>query len=224
MCVVRLHGVLMLLAPPKWGGGPWPTASVPIWAPLLLLVFGLSQLPIMALFPIVFWFLLLHVRKEKTVEQDMVFNLLQLLIVFMTLLCVIILYFGVHTNLLFDVDMQVEGMDSYNNRLRWYSDQLDSTLPTPGIISFPLLVWRLLMLAWSFWLVSAIIRWASWGWRAFSQDRFWRWTPPRAVQSSVSGAQTGEKDVSSEKKAETSEESMPTEEANNSDSAGDDAS
>ena len=160
-------------------------------------------------------------RKEKTVERDIIFNLLQLLIVFMTFLCVIILYLGVHTNLLFNVDMQVEGMGSYNNRLRWYSDQLDSTLPTPGIISFPLLVWRLLMLAWSFWLVSAIIRWASWGWKAFSHEQFWRRTPPRAAQSSVSIPQTTEKDVSSEKQAESAEKK---EETDNTDSTGDDAS
>ena len=142
-------------------------------------------------------------------QRILIFLQEQLTILFITLLCVIVLYLGIHTNLLFDVDMQVKGMGSYNNRLRWYSDQLASTLPVSGIVSFPLLVWRLLMLAWSFWLVSAIIRWASWGWASFSHEGFWRLNikSPSTVKRS---SQADEKDVSQDKEVDEADEKTPS--------------
>jgi len=47
-------------------------------------------------------------------------------------------------------------------------------LPRPWVVSAPLLVYRLAMLAWSLWLALAVIRWARWIWACFSERGIWR--------------------------------------------------
>jgi hypothetical protein len=41
-------------------------------------------------------------------------------------------------------------------------------------VSVPLLVYRLVMLAWSLWLALAVIRWARWIWACFTERGLWR--------------------------------------------------
>lgn len=146
----------------------------------LLLVIGLSQIPVVVGLPIVIWFVMLSWRKRHQVEPWWTFDLLQLFLVFLTFVAAGCLYSAIHTNLLFDVDMQVEGAMSSNRMLRWYVDQTESALPQPVMYSVPILVWRFLMLLWAFWLVSRVISWVRWGWTSFSTGGLWRPSPPRA--------------------------------------------
>ena len=73
-----------------------------------------------------------------------------------------------------DLDMPVQGMGSSNGRLIWYVDRVEGALPTPAILSLPVLVWRIAMLLWSLWLVSALLAWLQWGWQAFADGGLWR--------------------------------------------------
>src|SRR5690554_5993817 len=84
------------------------------------------------------------------------------------------LYAAIHTNLLFDVDMQVEGAKSYNGLLRWYIDRTTAILPEAGVISLPIWVWRGLMLLWALWLSWRLIHWLPWAWRCFSEQTTWK--------------------------------------------------
>lgn len=140
----------------------------------MLLVIGMSQLPYVALIPVVGWFAALTLRQSQMPEKWWKFDLVQLVLVGMTIAAAATLYAAVHTNLLFDVDMQVAGAQSYDSLLRWYVDRSGSELATPAIVSLPLLVWRVLMLAWAFWLVSRLLSWVPWGWQAFSEGGLWR--------------------------------------------------
>jgi len=168
------HLVLLLIAAFLLGRSRRSPLKTWEW---LLLAIGVAQIPaLLVLFP-VFWFFVLAWREREPVERWWVFNLLQLGLVLMTLIAVGVTYGAIHANLLFDVDMQVQGANSTNNVLNWYVDQVDDALPGAGIFSLPLYVWRLTMLGWALWLVSRLLKWAPWAWRAFSKGGLWRPIP-----------------------------------------------
>jgi hypothetical protein len=144
------------------------------WHEWFLLVIGMSQLPVVVMLPVVFWFVLLAWRGRDPQKQWWKFDLVQLGCVFMTLAAIGALYAAVHTNLLVDIDMQVDGAGSTNRALTWYADRVDGTLPTPAILSVHVLVWRVIMFLWALWLVWRLINWAKWGWTRFSTDGWWR--------------------------------------------------
>ncbi len=48
--------------------------------------------------------------------------------------------------------MQIAGNGSALESLRWTADRIPGALPRPLVISVPLLVYRLAMLAWALWL------------------------------------------------------------------------
>ncbi|MEO1268722.1 MAG: hypothetical protein AAFX99_11535 [Myxococcota bacterium] len=155
--------------------GQFRTLHLKTWE-WLLLALGFSQLPVPALIPVVAWFGLLHWRQRQPQSVWWRFDLLQLTLAGLTLICVVVLSAAIRTNLLIDVDMQVRGAQSTNHVLRWYIDQIgpDGALPAASIISLPILVWRLIMLAWALWLVSRLLVWVPWGWQAFSHNGLWR--------------------------------------------------
>lgn len=138
----------------------------------LLLSIGMSQLPAIALLPIFLWFSALVWRERRPFSNWLLFDFYQLVLIGMTFIALGTLYAAVHTNLLFDVDMQVRGLESSNHMLNWYTDRVDGPLPEPGVLSVPLLVWRGAMLAWALWLVANVVRWLPWAWRCFSKERF----------------------------------------------------
>ncbi|TDP64400.1 hypothetical protein DFR33_10961 [Bradymonas sediminis] len=148
--------------------------KTPEW---FLLLLGLSQLPYIALIPIVSWFVFLTLREKKPEENWGLFNLTQLALIFLTLIATGTLYGAIHINLLLDIDMQVRGADSTDYLLKWYVDRSGAKLATPAIFSLPILVWRVLMLVWALWLVSRLLSWIPWGWRAYSSGGLWRSNP-----------------------------------------------
>ncbi len=154
--------------------------NVPIrWWEWMLLMIGMSQLPVLVVIPVVLWFVFLSWRKRTPPEHWAAFSVAQLAAVFLTMLALGALYAAVHTNLLIDIDMQVEGARSTNSVLRWYVDQTAGPLPQASIISLPIWVWRTTMLLWAFWLVWRLLGWVKWGWDCFSDGGFWKKPPPR---------------------------------------------
>ena len=73
--------------------------------------------------------------------------------------------------------MQVAGNDSSAYNLRWYADRIGWTLPRPWVVSLPLGVYRLAMLAWALWLAHALLGWLTWGWERFSTGGLWKRAP-----------------------------------------------
>ena len=158
----------------------------------LLLGLGFVQLPVATLLALVAWFAALAWRKaiwreRQGPEHAVWFNLSQLALAGLTIGAMACLYAAIHTNLLLDVDMQVTGAGSSNHELRWYVDRVDGVLPQPGILSLPLLAWRLAMLTWSLWLVWALLKWLPWAWACFADGGLWRKTKPKKIQPPVHG-------------------------------------
>ncbi len=144
----------------------------------MLLALGLTQIPVAAALVIVTWFLVMAWRAEHPLPHVFWHNSRQILLGAWTLAALGCLVAAVYSGLAVQPDMQVAGNGSTDTHLNWYTDHVTGVLPSPWILSVPLLVWKVIMLLWALWLASAIVKWAPWTWRAFTADTIWRRVPP----------------------------------------------
>lgn len=162
----------------------------------LLLGIGLSQSPIVPAALVVGWLLLLGARGRgwgQHFENARLFNVLQVAIGVMTLLALVSLFGAVEQGLLGRPDMQIAGNFSYGNTLNWYQDMAAAAYPQGDVVSVPLLVYRLLMLAWALWLAFALLGWLRWGWRCLATDGLWRAVGKRAGPAKDAGTAGADK-------------------------------
>jgi hypothetical protein len=141
----------------------------------LLLGLGLTQVPIFAAAIVVVWLLALGARGSTgTRIPGLWFDLVQVALVGLTLMALTSLVVSIQAGLLGLPEMQISGNGSTSYHLRWYQDRAEATLPGAWVISVPLLVYRIAMLAWALWLAQALLRWLRWGWECFSHGELWR--------------------------------------------------
>jgi hypothetical protein len=148
-----------------------------------LLGIGLTQIGIVYSLVIVGWLLALGWRRTHGDDLDARgFDLVQVLLVFWTVLALGVLFAAIQLGLLGEPDMQIAGNRSHAGSLHWYEDRAAAVLPRAWVLSVPLIVYRLLMLAWALWIAQALLRWLRWGWDAFGTGGFWRpLRPPRGA-------------------------------------------
>ncbi len=141
----------------------------------LLLGLGLTQAPLGAAATVVVWLLALGWRGSRGNRlPGRWFDLAQVGLAVLTAVALLALLVSIRTGLLGLPEMQIEGNGSSGYLLRWYADRADATLPAAWVVSVPLLVYRLAMLAWALWLAQALLRWLRWGWDCFSHGELWR--------------------------------------------------
>jgi len=162
--------------------GGW--RMTPLRAPQWFLLFiGLSQIPLEAALIVTGWLLALGYRARKPFVSASRFNAGQILLAGWTLLALALLFTAVEQGLLGHPEMQIAGNHSSAQVLYWYQDRSGPQLPQALVISVPLWVYRLAMLAWSLWLANALLHWLKWGWRCVSTEGLWRKTektvPPK---------------------------------------------
>jgi hypothetical protein len=158
----------------------------------LLLLLGLSQVPLEAAALVVAWLFMLGWRAQRTDISEKYFNAMQVILGLLTLCSLSILIFAVEQGLLGgSPDMQVVGNQSSAYSLNWYQDRSPAELPEAIVISVPLMAYRLLMLLWSFWLASALLNWLKWGWNCFSTNGLWYKKPLIVKSKSASGESQG---------------------------------
>jgi len=164
--IVITFGALALA---RYGQTPLSTGQ---W---FLLGIGLSQAGIAATVLVVGWLLLLGKRKvlDDTLNKWS-FDLLQIVLVLLTLAALVALLYAINQGLLGPPTMQIAGNGSSAYQLQWYQDRSPAQLPQAWVISAPLLVYRALMLAWALWLAFALLRWLNWGWQCFTSGGIWR--------------------------------------------------
>jgi hypothetical protein len=112
---------------------------------------------------------------------------LQILVVGAVIAFASCLFDAVQSGLLVQPDMQVMGAGSHDSTLQWYVDSSGAELPRPTLVSAPMWVYRVLMLAWSLWLARRLLGWAPWVFRAFASGGLWKKrvkAPPAAAPSS----------------------------------------
>ena len=169
--------VIVVLAAVALGKTAWTPLKTRHW---VLLGLGLTQIdPLMAIM-IVGWLLALGVRGRREPLQDpFAFNLSQSLLAVWTLAAMIGLYFSIKEGLLGIPRMQIAGNGSYDLLLQWTQDRISTTMPRPWVLSLPMIVFRVLMLAWALWLALSLLKWLSWGWLCFGKGTMWRKTVGR---------------------------------------------
>ena len=142
----------------------------------LLLAIGLSASEPWAVVIIAVCILALKVRGSINTEtmSSTKFNIIQIGLVGLIFISVSTLIVAIQQGLLGSPDMQIIGNGSNAYKLIWFSDRIASTTPDAMMISVPVFVYRLMMLAWSIWLAFALIKWAQWGWGNFTKQEYWR--------------------------------------------------
>ncbi|WP_116475483.1 hypothetical protein [Zobellella maritima] len=141
----------------------------------LLLGIGLTQVPLWMALMVVAWLLALGLRgRWQHEDAGRLFNLVQIGLAALTLVALSYLFYAIQQGLLGLPDMQISGNHSHAGTLRWYQDRSEAALPTAWVLSVPLLVYRLLMLAWALWLAFSLLNWLRWGWACFSSRGIWR--------------------------------------------------
>ncbi|WP_340120875.1 hypothetical protein [Methylobacter svalbardensis] len=169
---VLFWGVLMVIFMVSLGLGKIPLTPLRNRHWFLLLV-GLSQIPLLSAGLVIAWLMLLGWRKTQQASDLRYFNAVQIIIGGLTLVSLSLLFLAVEQGLLGSPDMQIIGNQSSAFNLNWYQDRSLATLPIATLISVPLMVYRLLMLAWSLWLAVSLLNWLKWGWACFSNNGLW---------------------------------------------------
>lgn len=171
---VLFWGLLLVIALAAVALGRYSGTPLGAWQWLLLGV-GLSQSTPLAALAVVGWLVLLG-RRERLSDAigNTAFNLLQVLLVILTLAALAALAEAIQQGLLGAPEMQITGNGSSAYELKWYQDRSGTVLPQAWTVSVPMLVYRLLMLAWALWLAFALLRWLGWGWHCFSHGGLWR--------------------------------------------------
>jgi hypothetical protein len=163
--------VLVLLVAVFLGRTSGPPLKTLDW---LLLGVGLTQISsIEALIVVGFFFVM--AKRATTLDLTPVkHNFVQFLVVLWVLAFASVLFDAVQSGLLVQPDMQVMGAGSHGNSLQWYVDDSGPELPQPTLVSAPMWVYRVLMLAWSLWLARKLLTWAPWAFRAFAAGGLWK--------------------------------------------------
>lgn len=170
---VLIWGVLVVIVIVSFGLGRVTLTPLKTRHWLLLLI-GLSQIPVLSALIVVLWLIALGLRKERPAQSTKTFNAAQVGLGVLTLLSLMLLFWAVEQGLLGAPDMQITGNQSSAYRLNWYQDRSAELLPTATVVSVPLTAYRLLMLAWSLWLAIALLNWLKWGWTCFSSNGLWK--------------------------------------------------
>lgn len=151
----------------------------------LLLGLGFSAFAWGAYALVVVWLIGLGLRaRMHATEQmpDVRFNLLQLGLAALTVLALVVLVAAVPQGLLGLPDMHVAGNGSNAASLHWLADRSTGSLPSAGVFSLPLWVYKVAMLAWALWLANALIGWLRWGFDAWTHGGYWRKREPKNAQ------------------------------------------
>ncbi len=145
------------------------------WGSWLLLFIGLTQVPIFVSLIVGSWLIALGWRRDHArPANNTAFDAFQVLLAAWTGVALLGLVWAIQNGLLGLPNMHIMGNGSSAQLLRWYQDRSSETLPSVWVVSVPLAVYRLAILAWALWLARALIGWLRWGWDCFRQGGLWR--------------------------------------------------
>lgn len=144
----------------------------------LLLGMGLLLAEVWVALVVVGWLFALgwRARLDPLASPPWRFNLIQSALVILTLLALAGLVGAVQQGLLGPPEMQIMGNGSSATELLWYQDRGGPGVPSVGVLSVPMWVYRALMLAWALWLAMRLLDWLRWGWASLSKPVLWRET------------------------------------------------
>ena len=144
----------------------------------LLLGVGLSTVNGYGVLVIAVMFFMLAARKQLIKPEAMAplnFNMMQCAIVAWVGLAVLCMVAAIPMGLLSNPEMKVVGNGSSSHFYNYYQDivGVPEGFPSVTVVSVPILAYRGVMLLWSLWLSTQLIRWTGWGWGCFSEKKSW---------------------------------------------------
>jgi hypothetical protein len=155
----------------------------PAW---IILALGVAPVSLWALAVLAGWFGLLEARRRWALAapdaRRWLRILVQLLLVLWTLSAVTALLEVLRTGLLGYPDLLVAGPGSSSHLLVWLNDRFADRTAGAWVVSAPVWLYRVLMLAWALWLATSLLRWVGWAWAAFSAGGPWPAKPQPAAQ------------------------------------------
>lgn len=146
----------------------------------LLLGVGLSTVNSYGVIAVAVFFFAMAYRLSLEPKQlsPRNFKALQCLLVVWTVLTVGCVVTAIPLGLLSSPDMKVVGNGSWSHHYNYYQDRAEpGAFPTVLVMSVNLFIYRVVMLAWSLWLATQLIRWANWWWGAYSKGGTWSLVP-----------------------------------------------
>ncbi len=140
----------------------------------ILLGLGICTLNFTAFVLVVLWLIALNQRGKLTqISTALKFKFLQFGLFVLSLTALGVLITTLPQGLLSAPDMHVMGNGSHQNNFKWYQDYSDLNFPQAWIFSLPLWCYKVVMLAWSLWLATSLLKWIRWGWQQLSQHGLW---------------------------------------------------
>lgn len=141
----------------------------------LLLGLGFSTFSWYAFTLVAVWLLVTGVLQEskKTLTRWR-YNGVQVSFALLSLTALATIVVSLPMGLLGSPDMHVSGNGSYANFLSWFDDRSESVLPVAYVLSAPIWLYKVLILAWSLWLSFALLRWLPWVWQQFVAVSLWK--------------------------------------------------
>jgi hypothetical protein len=176
---VRFWGILVtsLLAAMALGRIPGSPLRPTQW---MLLMIGLTQVPLLAAATVIVWFFLLRWRglpRFQTLHW-FAYDSAQVALVALTTATVGILLFAVSAGLLGNPKMFILGNGSSSTLLRWFQARSDgNTLPVCECFSVSIWWYRFAMLLWALWLAVSVLGWLGTAWKSFASGGFFRHWP-----------------------------------------------
>ncbi len=170
---ILLWGMLLVIAVIAIALGK--TKQTPLkWHHWLLLGLGIASTNLFATMLVPLWLFALAYRgKLKFAISANSFQLVQIILILLSIITLATILISIPVGLLSSPDMHIIGNGSYASNLRWYQDRALTELPQAWVISLPLYIYRIAMLAWSLWLALVILDWLKWAWQQLNYNGFW---------------------------------------------------
>ncbi len=154
----------------------------------MLLMIGLTQVPLWAAFTVIGWFFLLQWRGHERFQtlHWLGYNASQVGLVALTATALGILLFAVSAGLLGNPKMFILGNGSTSTLLRWFQARSEGTsLPMCSCISVSIWWYRFAMLLWALWLAISVLGWLGSAWKSFASGGFFRQRPQRVPKATI---------------------------------------
>jgi hypothetical protein len=170
---VLLWSYVLLLVAAAWVLVRIPKNPLRVWQ-WVLLALGLTQVPIALAIIVVAWFFLMAYRGAFDIVSRKGKKATQVVLALYTLVFLGCLCGAVYDGLVSNPDMHVSGADTSDAlALSWFVDRIQSALPSPVVLSLPVVAFRVLNLFWALWLAASLVGWLRWGWEQYCNGGLW---------------------------------------------------
>lgn len=156
----------------------WVLSRLP-YAPLrfyqwLLLGLGLTQVPAAIAVWTAGWFFLIGSRRHWPKLGRFLHNFVHLGVIVYSITFLSALLTIVYAGLVSSPDMEIVGAGSHSGQLTWYVDRSQGRFEPAYMFTVSVWVWRVVMLAWSFWLATSLLGWLKWAYSELREGEFWK--------------------------------------------------